>query len=110
MIFVSIDDFYEKVRACKRLTREEELACALKMKNGDATAREQLIQSYLPMAAGKVKQMKPHMQNLTLALYFLHALERAVDSFDFTQDREPFSHRLGWYFRQALVKYLVRRP
>ena len=108
MLYVSIDDFYEKAGSCARLTREEEIECAREMKNGSKAARDRLIQSYIPMVAGHIKRTRPHLQNLGLVLYCVHALEKAVDSFDFLQEREPFSHRLSWYLRQAVVKYLVR--
>ena len=108
MIYLSIDDFYKKVSLCNCLTREEELICAKKMKAGDKEAREQLIQSYIPMVAGHIKHTKPHMQNLGLVLYCVQALEKAVDSFDFMQESEPFSHYLGWSLRQAVVNYIVK--
>ena len=108
MIFVSIDDFYEKAALCNVLSRQEEIECAIEMKNGDTAAREKLIQSYMPMVARHIKYAKPHMQNLGLVLYCRQALEKAVDSFDFLQDSEPFCHRLNWYLRQAIVNYIVR--
>ena len=108
MLFISIDDFYEKVGLCKALTRQEEIECAKQMKNGNAAAREKLIQSYMPMVAGYIRHAKPHMQNLGLVLYCQQALEKAVDSFNFLQDSEPFSHRLSWYLRQAFAKYMVK--
>ena len=108
MIYISIDDFYEKASSCQVLGRQEEVECAQQMKNGDACARERLVQSYLPMVAGHIKHAKPHMQNLGLVLYCQQALEKAVDSFDFLQDSEPFSHRLSWYLRQAVVSYMVK--
>lgn len=108
MIYISIDDFYEKAALCKVLSRQEEIECARKMKNGDIIAREELIQSYIPMMAGHIKHTKPHMQTLGLVLFCQQALENAVDSFDFLQDSEPFSHRLSWALRQAVTKYMVR--
>jgi len=108
MIYISIDDFYEKAALCKVLSRQEEIECAKRMKNGDTFAREELIQSYIPMVEGHIKHAKPHMQNLGLVLYCQQALEKAVDSFDFLQDSEPFSHRLSWALRQAVAKYIAR--
>lgn len=49
MIYISIDDFYEKTRSFFKMSRQEEIECARQMKQGDALARERLIQSYLPM-------------------------------------------------------------
>lgn len=108
MVYISVNDFYEKVSACYVMTRQEEIECAKQMKNGDTDARERLIQSYMPMVAGYIKRTKPHMQNLGLVLYCMQALEKAVDSFDFLQDSEPFSHRLSWWLRQAVMNYIVK--
>ncbi len=108
MVFVSIDNFFEKASGCKILTREEELECAASMKNGDTDARERLIQGYIPMVAGHIKRAKPQMQTLGLVMHCMTALEKAVDSFNFMQDGETFSHRLSWALRQAVVGYMVR--
>ena len=108
MIFVSVEDFYEKASSFSAMDREAEIACARKMRDGDPDAREQLIKSYLPAVAWQVKRQKPHMQTLGLVLYCVQALEKAVDSFDFFQESETFSHRLSWYMRQAVIKYIVR--
>lgn len=107
MIFFGIEDFYEKATACQTMTREEEVECAKKMLNGDKEAREQLIQSYIPMVAGHIKHTKPDLQQLGLVIYCMQALEKAVDSFDFLQDSETFTHRLSWWLRQATTKYMV---
>lgn len=108
MIYASAEDFYEKAATCIVLSRQQEIECAKQMKNGDALAREKLIQSYLPMVAEHIKHTQPHMQTLGLVLYCVHALEKAVDSFDFLQDSEPFSHRLNWWLRHAVIEYIVR--
>lgn len=108
MVYISAEDFYEKASACHILTRQEEIECAKQMKNGDRIAREKLIQSYLPRVAEYIKHRQPHMQTLGLVLYCVQALEKAVDSFDFLQGSESFSHRLNWWLRQAATKYIVR--
>lgn len=108
MIFVDVEDFYQKVSSFSPMSRQEEIACATRMKNGDAEARQELIQSYLPMVAGHIKRTKASMQTLGLVLYCVQALEKAVDSFDFLHSREPFSNRLHWYLRQAVTRYIAR--
>ena len=107
MVYVSIEDFYTKASSCRILNRQEERACAERMKAGDGNARQQLMQSYLPMTAQHVKRMKPDLQTLSHALYCVDALEKAVDSFDFFQDSETFTHRLSWYLRNATTKYIA---
>ena len=109
MIFLSLEDFYEKTAACSRLSREEEIECAKQLSKGAPDARECLLRSYLPSVAAHIKRLNPHMQTLRLVLYCCQALEKAVDSFDFLQDSETFSHRLSWYLRQATVTYIAER-
>lgn len=108
MVYVSVEDFLEKAGACCVLTRQEETECAKQMKDGDRLAREKLIHGYLPMVAKRVRRAPAHVQTLGLVLYYVQALEKAVDSFDFLQDSEPFSHRLNWWLRQAATEYIVR--
>lgn len=108
MIYISVQDFYEKAAQCKVLTRQEEIECALMMKNGDTAARERIIQSYIPMVAGFIKRAKQNLQTLGMVVYCMQALEKAVDSFDFAQDSETFARRLSVYLRQAAVKYIAR--
>ena len=107
MIYISVEDFYEKVSAFSRMSRQEELECARQMKNGDLQARERMIQSYLPMAAAHIKRVAADRQSLGMILYCQQALEKAVDSFDFFQEGETFSHRLSWYLRQAVTRYVA---
>lgn len=108
MLYISVEDFYEKVSSFSKMSRQEEKECAKQMQNGDESARERLIQSYLPMVAAHVKRAPAHVQSLGLVLYCQQALEKAVDTFDFLQDSETFAHRLSWHLRQAVVDYIVR--
>lgn len=107
MVYISVDDFYEKVSTFSRMSRQEEIECARQMKNGDLMARERLIQSYLPVVAAHIKRVASHRQSLGMILYCQQALEKAVDSFDFLQESESFSHRLSWALRQAVTKYIT---
>ena len=108
MIFITIDDFFEKANYCHVLSRQEEIECALAMQTGDLEARERLIESYIPMVARHIKRVQPHLQQLGLVLYCMQGLEKAVDSFDFLQESETFAHRLSWWLRQATVEYVVK--
>lgn len=108
MLFVTLVDFYEKAASCRKLSRQEETECAARMQNGDASARQQLIESYLPLVAARVKGAGASMESLSLALYCLQALESCVDRFNFQQDGEPFVHRLSWALRQAVTRYIAR--
>ena len=109
MHYVTVTDFFEKAAACKRLSRDEERACAIAMASGDKAARARLIESYLPSVAGHIRRCKPHMQTLRLLYNCLSALDKAVDSFNFLHDNEPFSNRLSWWLRQATTQYIAER-
>lgn len=89
------------------MKREDEIECAKKMKDGDALARKRLIESYLPIVAGYVKRSQYYSQSLALVFRCISALEKAVDSFDFLQDREKFSHRLCRILRQEVVRHIA---
>lgn len=107
MVYMSIEDFFEKAEKCQVLTRQEELDAAQHMKEGNPDARERLMESYLPMTAQHIKRAKAELQTLGLAIYCVNALEKAVDSFDFFQESETFTHRLSWHLRNATAKYIA---
>lgn len=107
MMFLSIQDFYDKANAAKRLSREQEMACAARARAGDAEARSMLIQSYLPVVASHVKRLGKEYHSLELVYRFIAVLERETDRFDFLQDGESFTHRLYLCLGQALVGYIA---
>ena len=94
--------------AIPRLTRQEELALARRMASGDPQARTQLIEGYLYVAASRIRRLPRAFQTLGMVLYCVHYTARAVDSFNFLQEEEPFLHRLSWYLRNAVAAYIVR--
>ena len=107
MVYITVEDFYRHAANCTRLSRDEEKQCAQRMKNGDETARRQIVESYLPMVAGHIKHTNNIKNKLSLALYCISGLEKAVDSFDFMQDSESFTHHLSWVLRQTTVAYIA---
>lgn len=108
MLYISVEDFFQKVSGLHPMSREEEIECARRMLSGDPDARKQLIESYLPMAASHVRRAPAQQQSLSLVMHYVQALEKTVDSFNFLQNSEPFSHRLSWALRQAFTRHIVR--
>ena len=106
MLFINVQDFYNKAYEYKILPREEERALAQKMKD-DPEARQALMNSYLPMTAGFIDRLKDDYQSLELVYRCIQALEKCVDSFNFQQDGETFAHRYNWYLRQTITRYIV---
>ena len=109
MVFYSKEDFFEKCDTFQILNREEERHCAQQWKGGVIHARQELLESYLPMVAAHVRRLPEHLRTLGMIIYCCQALEKAVDAFDFLQDSESFSHRLSWYLRNASVRYVADR-
>ena len=109
MLYISAEDFLEKTKTAARITREEERALAAAAKAGDAGARERLMEAYLPQVAGHIRAQSASLRSLELVMRCCAALEKAVDSFDFLQDSETFSHRLSWWLRQTTAAYIAEK-
>jgi DNA-directed RNA polymerase sigma subunit (sigma70/sigma32) len=107
MLYISKDDFYQKAKTAVHLTREQEKACALAMSNGDIAARQKIIESYLPQVAAAIRKSPEHIQTLNTVYNALATLEQGVDSFNFLQDSESFSHHLSWRLRQCIVRCIA---
>lgn len=107
MLFTSTEDFFCKAAACEHIPREREKAYARAAAQGDAAAKAKLAEAYLPMVAAYVRRMPEEDRTLELVYRFASALEKAVESFDFLQDSEAFSHRLGMCLRRETVRYIA---
>lgn len=108
-LFISVDDFFQKVRDVIRLSRNDEKKYALKMKEGDAEARQAIVNSYLPMVASHIHRSPKELQILETIYSCILSLEKGVDSFNFLQDSETFTHHLSWRLRQCITMCLVDR-
>jgi DNA-directed RNA polymerase sigma subunit (sigma70/sigma32) len=108
MLFTNISDFYLEAKSLRRLPREEEKQCARQMA-ADPMAREQLVRSYYPQVAGYLRRAPSELQTLKTLYACLTTLEKGVDSFNFQQDSEPFSHHLAWRLRQSITRCIAER-
>ena len=109
MLFISVDDFFQKARGVRRLSRTDEKKYALKMREGDAEARQAIMNSYLPMVASYIRRSPKELQTLETIYSCVRSLEKGVDGFNFLQDNEMFSHHLSWRLRQCITRCLVDR-
>lgn len=109
MLYISVEDFMQKVSGLSKLSRPEEKALALKMRQGDSAARQAIIDSYLPMVAGFVRRMPESVRTLNAVYRCVASLEKGVDSFNFLQDGESFTHHLSWRMRQCLTACIADR-
>lgn len=107
MLYKHADDFFKQAAAIKRLSREEEKECARKMKSGDESARQMIINSYLPLVASCAKRYFSGDTSLELIYRFLNILESSVDSFNFENDNYSFMSHLSSRFRQEAARFIV---
>ena len=107
MLFISKEDFYEKAASFAKLAREEEIKLAVLAKQGDSGAKMKLVCSYLPLAAFYAKKAPRELQTFELICRLTAELEKAAERFDFLQESESFSHRLGIIFRRTFASYIA---
>lgn len=110
MIYLSIQDFYEKASKAVRLTREEEKRFAVMKNEGDEEARAAIVSNYLPFVAALIRRQPKENQRLHTVYACIKVLDKAVDEFNFLQDHETFSHHLSIRLKNCLIKCYVDRP
>ena len=106
MLFISAEDFFDKVSKIKRLSSQEEKEHFARMKAGGATARERIVESYLVIIAARIRRLPKDMQSLDLIYRCIQRLEREVDHFDFLQAGEAFTHRVSSFTQREIVRYI----
>lgn len=109
MLFISVEDFFQKASEAVHLSRDEEKRLALEMENGNTDARQAIINSYLPMAAAHIRRAPEVLRTLHTVYRFIDSLEKGVDTFRFQQDGESFVHHLSWRFRQCITHCIADR-
>jgi len=107
MLFINAEEFFKYASTLTRMTRDEEKHCALCMAQGDLDAREKLIQNYFPQVSGYIQRMPQYLKTLQTVYCCIASLEKGVDSFNFLQDGEPFSHHLSWRLRQCITRCIA---
>lgn len=108
MLFVSAEDFFAQAKNIPQITREEERLLAQRL-GQDPAAREGLIRGYLPYVANYIRRTSKDLQTLQTVYACLDTLEKGVDSFNFQQDGESFSHHLSWRLRQCITRCIADR-
>ena len=109
MLFITVGDFFQKVRNTTRLSRSDEKDLAVKMKKSNADARQAIVNSYIPIVASYIRRSPKELQTLETIYSCIRSLEKGVDSFNFMQDSETFIHHLSWCLRQCITRCLVDR-
>lgn len=106
MPYISVDDFFEKTKDLKSIAKNREMQknFALQMKEGNADARQALINGYIPMVAQMISRVPEKYQSLRMIYNCIDILEKGVDSFNFLQDSETFVHYLSNRLRMCIAR------
>lgn len=104
---VSIDQYFKEISRVKLLTSEEEIELAKKVKYGDLSAREQLINANLRFVVSVAKQ---YQNKGVLLLDLINegniGLIHAVETFDETKGFRFISYAVYW-IRQSILAALT---
>ena len=107
MLFISAEDFFDKVSKFKRLSRDQEKELYFRTKEGDKSARELIIESYLVVVMARIKRIQKEMHSLDLIYNCIYALEQAVDKHDFSKEY-PFVNYLLPIIQQEIAKHIAK--
>ncbi len=108
---IAIDDpvrmYLKEIGKVPLLTAEEELDLAIKMENGDETAKQKLCEANLRLVVSIAKRYVGRgMQFLDLIQEGNMGLIKAVDKFDYTKGFK-FSTYATWWIRQAITRSIA---
>lgn len=109
MLFISVDDFLQKARDVIRLSRNDEKKLSLEMESASVDDRKAIVNSYLPMVVSYIRCSPKELQTLETIYSCVCSLKKGVDSFNYLQDSETFTHHLSWPLRQYIKRCLVDR-
>ncbi|MBQ7379514.1 MAG: hypothetical protein IJW70_07560 [Clostridia bacterium] len=107
MLFISSEQFLVQANALKKLTRQQEKAAYVQMRAGNKDAKESLVESYLPVVAAMAKRVSTGEPSMELVCRMVATLEREVEQFDFSQESEPFTHRLSLVLKKVVAEYIT---
>lgn len=107
MLYISPEEFYKQIATKTRLSKEEEIEYANNMRNGDVTAKEKLIDSYLPVLGAFLKRWatkgKPSMELIYRGIV---VLEDSIQAFDFEKGKS-FENFLARKIKELMMRYIV---
>ena len=104
----NLDSYFKSVGKQKRLlTREEEVNLAKRIEQGDARAREIMIESNLKLAISIAKKYAKYGSDLEDLIQEANiGLMKAVEKFDWRRGYK-FSTYACWWIKQGVTRYLT---
>ena len=105
-----LETYLRDISRYQPLTQEQELTLALRARQGDADARNQLIQTHLRLVINIARQyLRPGVEMLDLIQEGNIGLIQAVDKFDPTQGNRLTTLAFYWINKQ-IQRYLNNEP
>ena len=102
-----IDQYFKRIDGSKLLTREEEVALAKRIEQGDEIARKIMIESNLRLAISIAKKYAQYGGNLEDLIQESNiGLIKAVEKFDWRKGFK-FSTYACWWIKQAVTRHLT---
>lgn len=103
---MSLSSYFSNVGNHKLLTREEEVELAKRIKAGDKSARDQMVNANLRLAISIAKKYQNRGADFEDLIQESNiGLMKAVDRFDHTKGFK-FSTYACWWIRQAVLKHI----
>ena len=109
MVFTSPEDFYDKVSCFEKITREEEREIAARMRMGDTEAFLRIKNNYLIYVAAYIRRLPGELATVALIYKCICELDKEIERFDFLNDGESFSHRLGTVLRRTVTAHIAEK-
>jgi DNA-directed RNA polymerase sigma subunit (sigma70/sigma32) len=108
VLFLSAEDFFKKAGDVGLPSDAETRTLGERLQKEDADARLALYVGYLPFIAATVKR---HFAKGPISLDFIYrcteALEKGLDSFDFSRGRDAFISYLSYKCKQEITRYIA---
>ena len=106
MLFKTPKEFFDTAESVGRITRDEELDLANRMREGDASAKDKLTTAYLPVLASYVRRYsrEPSEEFIRRAV---ETLTDAVSCFDFRVENPTFVNFLRGRMRSLVTELIA---
>lgn len=103
-----LSSYQELIKQNPLLTREQEIALAKKIKNGDVKARQKMIESNYRLVINLAKKYHENHRNIDFSELLSESqmgLIKAVDRFDYEKGFK-FSTYACWWIKQAIMSFI----
>ena len=106
-MFISTEDFFNKINTMAPLTDEDFQTLVLRMRGGDEAARDALVRGFLPFVASFIRRAPRRIKTLHTVYACIACVEECVACADGARDKRAFAAELGRRLRQCVIRCLI---